>query len=175
MLSLPVPSRAAFPCAFSQPHFWKGVTMRHLKSIWCLLFIAFAVSAFSAPARALNAVSWVSGTGSGTACTRTAPCADFTTALAITQINGEIRCADAGNNFGGTSQQGTIIQKSMTIDCSDVPAVVIANFQCFDIILNTSLANDPTQTVKIRGVTCDGLRVPGTVGVQIANAASVYL
>src|SRR5258708_32379871 len=125
--------------------------MQHQRSIWAALFTAFAVSAFSAPAHALNDISWVSGTGNDTAaCTRVAPCATFSGAIVKTIISGEIKCLDAGN-FGGTN-----IDKSITIDCHEAPAVVPALINCFYIELATSLASDPAQTVKIRGVTCDG-------------------
>ena len=116
-----------------------------------------------------NRVSWVSGTGSdAAACTRVAPCASFSTALSNTQINGEVRCLDAGF-FGGTN-----INKSVTIDCRDVPAVV-TDFTCFIINLTTTVASDPAQTVKIRGVTCDGFGIGGPVGVSIQSAAAVFL
>src|SRR5258708_1971951 len=147
--------------------------MQHQRSIWTALFLAFAASSFSAPAHALNAVSWVSGTGNdASACTRVAPCASFFVALSNTQINGEIRCLDAGN-FGGAN-----INKSITIDCHEVPAVVqaLTVLPCFVVNLTTSLASDPAQTVKIRSVTCDGFGGGGgTVGVQIQSAAAVFL
>ena len=78
-----------------------------------------------------------------------------------------IRCLDAGN-FLGVS-----ISQSVTVDCHEFPAVITSS--CFYIALGTSLASDPAQTVKIRGVTCDGQGIGGSYGVQILNAASVYL
>src|SRR5258708_23087126 len=92
--------------------------MQHQRSRWTALFIALAVSAFSAPVHALNNVSWVSSTGGGAACTRAAPCATFVAALSNTVINGEIRCLDPGNFTG------VIIHQSDTIHCHDVPALV---------------------------------------------------
>src|SRR5258708_16983355 len=144
--------------------------MQYQRSIWCLLFIAFAVSAFSAPAHAVsNLVSWVSGSGSdASSCSRTAPCASFAGAIQKTQINGEIRCVDTGD-FGLL-----MITQSVTIDCHDAPAFVHAASFCFYIQLLTSLASDPAQTVKIRGVTCDGLGGP-TFGIAIDVAAAVFL
>src|SRR3954469_4125243 len=56
--------------------------------------------------------TFVSGAGSGTACTRAAPCAAFQTAHDATDPNGEINCIDAGD-FGGLS-----ISKSITVDCT---------------------------------------------------------
>src|SRR5258708_16726521 len=108
--------------------------MQHQRSIWTALFIAFAVSALSAPAHALTAVSWVSGTGSGAACTRTAACATFSTAIQNTMINGEVRCLDAGD-FGPA-----FITQSVTIDCHEALAVVRSNFVCFVFGLTTSIA-----------------------------------
>jgi hypothetical protein len=144
------------------------MTMQHLRSIWCLLFIAFTVSAVSAPAHALNFVSWVSAGGNnGNPCTRAAPCATFFNAIVNTAINGEVRCLDAGSDFGGAT-----IHQSITIDCHDVPAVVVA--ACFDIQLTTSGASDPAQTVKIRGVTCDAQGVSG-FGIRIGSASAVFL
>src|SRR5258708_5834484 len=144
--------------------------MRHLRPIWGFLLIAFAVSAFSAPVHAQNNFSFVSGTGSdGNTCGRTTPCASFATALLNTRIGGEIRCLDAGN-FGFVN-----IHQSITIDCHDVAAVVQGVLQCFIIQLTTNVASDPSQTVKIRGVTCDGLGVSATQGVVIQSAAAVFL
>src|SRR5258708_37068359 len=143
--------------------------MKHQRSIWTALLLAFAVSALSVPAHAQNVVSWVSGTGSGAACTRAASCATLGVGIAHTVINGEIRCLDAGD-FGPV-----VVAQSVTIDCHEAPAVVRSNLGCFLIQLSTSLASDPAQTVKIRGVTCDGQGAQSTYGVQILSAAAVYL
>ena len=67
------------------------------------LFVGLAVVLASwlsaGSAYALNQHSWISGTGSGAACTRTAPCADFGTALGATQAGGVISVLDSGD-FG---------------------------------------------------------------------------
>src|SRR5258708_39937938 len=44
--------------------------------------------------------TWVSGTGSGGACTRSSPCADFNLAYNATDPGGEINCVDAGDFAG---------------------------------------------------------------------------
>src|SRR6266567_8093811 len=64
------------------------------------------------PARAENFRSWVASNGSGTACTREAPCRDFQTAYRATSAGGEINCVD--NMDGGP----VFIIKSITIDCT---------------------------------------------------------
>src|SRR5262249_32606385 len=61
-----------------------------------------------------NFRSYVSTTGSGTACTLTAPCPDLGSAIAATESDGEVHCLDAGSS---NSISGIFIQKSMTIDC----------------------------------------------------------
>jgi hypothetical protein len=68
-----------------------------------------------APAQAQIARTWVASTGTGTACTRLAPCNNFQTAHDATASGGEINCVDAGDfsNPGST----VLISKSITIDC----------------------------------------------------------
>src|SRR5882757_1106367 len=64
------------------------------------------------PAQAANTTSFVSSTGSGTACTRAIPCGDFGVAAAATATGGEIGCLDTGPIQGGS------LTKSVTIDCA---------------------------------------------------------
>src|SRR5258708_195894 len=67
------------------------------------------------PAQAQNPRSWVASYGSGVACTRSAPCANFDIAQFATSIGGEINCVDAGD----FSLNATLtIIKSITIDCA---------------------------------------------------------
>jgi hypothetical protein len=67
------------------------------------LFVGLAVALASwltvNSAYALNQHSWISGTGSGAACTRTSPCGDFATATGATQAGGVISVLDSGD-FG---------------------------------------------------------------------------
>ena len=123
------------------------------------------------PAHALNDVSWVSATGNdANPCTRDLPCKTFFNTQPRTQINGQIKCLDGGN-FGTIA-----INQSLTIDCHGVAAVVHANAVCFQIIVATSTATDPAQTVKICGVTCDGLGSQSTGGIVIrGHEIAVYL
>src|SRR5260370_735442 len=69
------------------------------------------------PAQAQNARSWVASFGSGSTCSRAAPCANFETALVVTNAGGEINCVDQGDFSGGL---GLVIAKSITIDCEGV-------------------------------------------------------
>jgi hypothetical protein len=78
-----------------------------LGSLW-------AAALSTAPAYAQNERSWVSNTGSGAACTETAPCATFEAALAVTANNGEIDCLTPGDYGTGTT---LAIGISVTINC----------------------------------------------------------
>jgi hypothetical protein len=74
---------------------------------------------FTPLAFAQNDRSWVSSTGNDSnACTRSAPCATFTGALANTNANGEIDVVDPGD-------YGTVkISKSVTIDGGGMGRIV---------------------------------------------------
>src|SRR5258708_20978965 len=78
---------------------------------------AMLVAMLPGPAQALNLRSWVSGTGSGTTCSRTSPCANFQTAHDATVAGGEINCVDAGDFTNGLFGTPVVISRSMTIDC----------------------------------------------------------
>src|SRR4051794_36362931 len=122
--------------------------------------------------------TWVSGVGDDVnPCSRTAPCKTFAGAISKTFINGEIRCLDPGG-FGSLT-----ITKSITVDCHDMPAFVLASgaTACFTINLTVS-ANDPLQTVRLRNINCNGTGASGTIGtrtglrgVNILSAKHVFL
>jgi hypothetical protein len=80
--------------------------------------VTFALASWftSGSAYALNDHSWVSNTGSGTACTRAAPCAGFGAAQAATNAGGVISVLDSGEYGGG----GIFIIKSLTIRAEGV-------------------------------------------------------
>jgi hypothetical protein len=91
-------------------------------------------------AQAQNYRSYVATYGSGTACTRTAPCLSFQGAHTVTNEGGEISCLDSGDFGGGT------ITKSLTIDCSNTIATA---YYAIDI-------NVPGGLVILRGITVLG-------------------
>jgi hypothetical protein len=103
--------------------------------------------------------TWVSSTGSGTTCSRAAPCSNFTTALTATDVGGEINCVDAGE-FGSV-----IINKSVTIDCTDAFAGVPTNPN-FDNG-TAIIVSDITTVATIRGLSITGKGV-GSVGVRFS-------
>jgi hypothetical protein len=102
----------------------------------------------AAPAQALNQKSFVRSDGSGAACTRAAPCANFQAAHDATSAGGEINCLDSGPDAAGffTAFFGSaFISKSITIDCAGVPATA------FGLIVNGAGI-----VVKIRNLTISG-------------------
>jgi hypothetical protein len=111
--------------------------------------------------------TWVSGTGNdANPCSRTLPCLTFQVALSKTDINGEINCLDPGS-FGIV-----IIDKSITIDCHDVFAGILAAF--ININIPAGNPNDPRRTVRLRNLNLTGNRITFN-GIRIDDAAIVYL
>jgi hypothetical protein len=78
------------------------------------LAVVLASLLSSNSAFAQNAHSWVSSTGTGTACTRAAPCGAFSTAQTVTDAGGVISVLDPGDYIGFT------ITKTLTIRAAGV-------------------------------------------------------
>jgi hypothetical protein len=137
---------------------------------------AFIFSHVAAHAQATR--TWVSGTGSdANPCSRTAPCQTFAGAINKTAINGEINCLDP-HGFGAVT-----IVKSITIDCHEVFASVLASFTS-GIVINIAAGNpnDPLRSVRIRNVNINGTGSSGSVGtrtglkgINIIAASSVFI
>ncbi len=115
----------------------------------------------AAPAQAQATRTWVSGVGSdANPCSRTAPCKTFAGAISKTFINGEINCLDPGG-FGAVT-----ITKSITIDCHEVFASILAS-GVNGIIINIAVnANDPLRTVRIRNININGAGASGSIGTR---------
>jgi parallel beta helix pectate lyase-like protein len=111
------------------------------------------------PARALDH-TWVSSTGSGTACTRAAPCADFNTAYTATSPGGVISVLDSGD-FGSLT-----IQKSITIRAEGVDGgtVLVAGGGFWIQVIVT--ASDV--------VSLEGLHFAGA-GIYLLSGGSLYI
>src|SRR5260370_25009658 len=105
--------------------------------------LALALAALFAlpitPAQAMNNRSWVASFGSGSACTRAAPCADFSTALGQTVAGGEINCVDQGEFSGGSA---LTIGQSVTIDCEGVQGRFGVTFSVSPVIIVQASATD---------------------------------
>jgi hypothetical protein len=121
------------------------------------------------PARAQNSVSFVSGTGSDSnPCTRLLPCQTFQRAHDQTNSGGFVSCVDAGRFDTGTSSPMTI-SKSITIDCTNTFAAILAPTAGTAISINTSGI-----VVILRGLTIAGLGVAAT-GVQFTQGSALQV
>ncbi|WP_247448505.1 hypothetical protein [Bradyrhizobium sp. 38] len=96
-------------------------------------------------------------------CSRTAPCKTFAGAISKTAAAGEINCIDPGG-FGGVT-----ITKSITIDCSEVPASVLVS-GTNGITINAGTAD----RVILRNIRVMGINT-GLVGIKIFAAAAVSI
>ncbi len=118
----------------------------------------------AAPARALDARTWVSGTGDdGNPCSRTAPCKTFATAIAKTASGGEINCLDPGS-FGGVN-----IRKAITISCEAGTAGVQGT-----PISGIFVFAGAGEVVTLHGLDIDG-QGTGVSGISILAAKAVHV
>ena len=126
----------------------------------------------SASANAQATRTWVSGVGDdANPCSRTAPCKTFAGAISKTATNGEINCLDPGG-FGAVT-----ITKSITIDCHEVFASILASGTT-GIIINITNAADVLQTVRLRNLNISGSgnnAQSGLIGIRIIAAQLVYI
>ena len=122
----------------------------------------YFVFALSAQAQATR--TWVSGVGDDVnPCSRTAPCKTFAGAISKTAAAGEINCLDGGG-YGAVT-----ITKSITIDCTDVPASILATG------VNGVTVNLPTPgTVRLRGMSINGATT-GINGVRVLSVSSLFI
>jgi hypothetical protein len=127
---------------------------------------------------------YVDHNGSGTACSNTAPCLDFSAALsASTNAGDTIVC------LSPPAPRSITIDKSITIDCSSARAsfagggsVTASDGSLVRILINipVSAVDDPLRTVRLRGLFIDGSGccTSGRVydrGIDIQAAAVVYI
>jgi hypothetical protein len=113
----------------------------------------------TAPAQALNDVSYVSSTGGGTACTFAAPCLFISDAVAATTPGGMVTCLGSGAIWGGT------VDKSITIDCGGSTAWARTIIQI----------NGAGIVVRIRNLTINGVNTGGPAGINAFNMAALFV
>jgi hypothetical protein len=142
--------------------------MNRFRFAFQTLFVIGFLFAFSTLANAQATRTWVSGVGDDVnPCSRTAPCKTFAGAISKTLVNGEINCLDGGG-FGAVT-----ITKSITIDCTDVPASILSA-GTNGVIVNVTAATDTAKTVRIRGISINGAGT-GINGVRILAANAVFI
>ena len=125
------------------------------------------------PAHAFSATTYVASNGSDTtACPRATPCATIGFALSFTPDGGVLRCVDPLTN---ATHQGTVtITQSVTIDCLGVNAS-IARHGAVGFVINGAGINVTLRGLTITTPTSVNGFTPGTIGVNIMNAANVAI
>lgn len=134
-----------------------------LASSVSLLFVVFA---FSPAAHAQAQRTFVSGVGDdANPCSRTAPCRTFAGAISKTALGGEINVLDsAGFN-------PVTITKSITIDGTGAFAGLSTSASA-SITINITSATDTAKTVRLRGLSLNGLGT-GVNGINVIAANKV--
>ncbi len=142
------------------------------KAALSLAIIGLALAFLAAaPAQALDARTWVSGTGdNANPCSRTAPCRTFDAAISAAAAGGEVNCLDAGS-FGSASNPQVTITKAITISCEAGTAGVQATSGGGIVIFIQAATTD---VVTLRGLNIDG-QGTGIVGIQINSAKAVHV
>ena len=114
--------------------------------------LAFVLTAESA--HALNAHSWVSSTGTGSTCTRSAPCGSLFTALGATEAGGVISFLDPGaaDNNGASV---IAISKSITLRAEGVDSGPTAT-QSSPVGAWITVQAGPNDVVTIDGLQLNG-------------------
>jgi hypothetical protein len=131
---------------------------------------AFTVAASTLQALAqTNLRSWVASTGdNANDCSRATPCRTFTGAtgaVAKTAAGGEINCVDAAD-YGG----GVLIQRSLTIDCTNVLGGVLATAALSGVVVSATSSD----RITLRGLDIQGSS--GSVeGMRIGPSAIVHI
>jgi hypothetical protein len=139
---------------------------RHVVSRTFLLCVFTLVFALVCQAQASR--TWVSGVGDDVnPCSRTAPCKTFAGAISKTAKNGEINCLDGGG-YGAVT-----ITKSITIDCTEASASILASF-VNGVIVNITDPADSLKTVRLRGISINGI-TNGINGIRVLAANSLYV
>ena len=141
---------------------------------------ALAVSLWATSCSA--ATYYVAANGSGSECTRTAPCSSLTTAVSVASAGDAVYCLSAPAPFA------ILINKSITIDCGSPRAPVrdggwSVNGGLAAIVIAIPVAsNDPLRTVRLRGLSLDGTGPISTPsgryldrGIDIQSALVVHI
>src|ERR1043166_1262360 len=132
-----------------------------------LIVVASLMLAFASLAHGQTR-TWVSGVRSDTnPCTRAAPCATLSHAIAMTAVNGEVNCLDPIGSTGNMS-----ITKSITIDCHEIfsannptGTAVLINFDLF-------AGTDVRKSVRLRNLNIQGV-TSSTRGIRVFSSVAV--
>jgi hypothetical protein len=138
----------------------KRAIMTKYRFVFACLGIALGL-ATATPSHAQNYHSYVSGVGTGTACTLAAPCADFTTAIAVTNPRGVISCVDGVTT---TTLSSLSITKTITIDCAGTSATQ-----------SNIVINGANIVVTLRNLTINGFGTNTNPGIDFQNGEALFV
>jgi hypothetical protein len=153
----------------ARPRNVKEITMNNFRLASCSSALFAFSFLFVSGVQAQAPRTWVSGTGDdANSCSRSTPCRTFAGAISKTITGGEITAIDAGG-FGTV-----IIRKSITLDGTGVPSSITAA-QATGITVDIPFrrqGTDPDRTVRIRGLSINGLG-NGVNGINVIAAKIV--
>jgi hypothetical protein len=137
--------------------------MTKTRQLFAGLAVTLAWWLTAGSAYAQIAHTWVSAsTGTGTACTRSEPCADFNIAQAVTNAGGVISVLDSGDATSGLN-----ITKSLTIRAEGVDSGATFTPQGGAWIAVNAGAGDL--------VTLEGLHLNGLGGIAFVSGAHLHI
>ena len=140
------------------------------KSLVHLKPLIFSLVVLALPSIATGQANrtWVSGLGDDmNSCSRTNPCKTFAGAILKTNVAGEINVLDPAG-------YGTLtISKSITIDAPRSFGQILAG-GLQGILINITAASDTAKTVRLRGVSINGMAA-ATDGIRIVAANRVFI
>jgi hypothetical protein len=147
---------------------WMEGNMSKYWAVVCSLGLLLFTGIVASPAHAQATRTWVSGVGNdANPCSRTAPCKTWAGAISKTATGGEIDALDPGG-FGTVT-----ITKSITLDGGGGQVASILASGTPGVIVNGAGAVVILRNLRINGILQSGS--PGTIGVQVLQAARVVL
>jgi hypothetical protein len=140
--------------------------MRRIIHVFACFGIVLGLAAATPTHAQTNHHSFISGTGSGSSCTFTAPCASLSAAIGATVPAGIITCVDQGANAINGSVFGQVtISKSLTVDCAGTSA------EAFSIVINGTGIVVTLRNLTINGVGFDN----SIIGIDFQNGAALFV
>ena len=131
-------------------------------ALCAVLFVSITLTLATLAQAQQNARSWVSGLGDdANTCSRTSPCKTFAGAILKTAKGGEIGALDSAG-FGAVT-----IKESITIDGTGTLAGITAA-SSNGITINITDPNDTAKSVRIRGLSINGLG-SGLNGISVVT------
>jgi hypothetical protein len=140
--------------------------MTKIVSAFTIIVVSLGVLLHAGVAGAQSPRTWVSGTGSGSACTRATPCATFAAAYAATSAGGEIDVLNGGD-YGALT-----IAHAITIASDGDGAAAITPTGLFSSAFLISAGS--ADAVVLRGLNLNGA-ISQNAGVQFAGGGSLLI